>query len=229
MLGDSAYQITTQKELQTCYHPTWGQFKQRTYPTPGNHEYYTPNAYPYFQYFGKAAGSQQRSYYSFNKGAWHIISLNSNIKKEQQQAQLKWLAQDLKNNRSTCILAFWHHPLYSSGLRGADPIMRPAWQMLMTAKADVILSGHEHLYERFALQDSQGQQDSQHGMRQFVVGTGGTQLSIAPWQRTNSEVLNAKLHGVLKLTLKSQRYDWEFLPIKTDAAIDKGSAECHAK
>jgi hypothetical protein len=227
-LGDHTYPVGTPAEFKNCYEPTWGKFKNRTYPNPGNHEYYSPSAYAYFQYFGDAAGSQQKPYYSFNKGSWHIISLDSNIKKEQQQAQLKWLEEDLKNNSSSCILAVWHHPLFSSGLHGNNSMMKPAWEMLMAAKADLVLSSHDHIYERFALQNSIGEKDDA-GMREFIVGTGGAKLMPTVWQKQNSEVLNAKVHGVLQLSLKKRSYEWQFLPVEGSTFTDKGSAVCHRK
>lgn len=228
-LGDHTYPVGRPEEFDTCYEPSWGKFKNRTYPAPGNHEYYSPSAYGYFQYFGDAAGSQDRPYYSFNKGNWHIIALDSNLKKDQQQAQLAWLKQDLQNNRSACILAYWHHPLYSSGLHGNNSIMKSAWEMLMDAKADLILSAHDHSYERFALQNSEGEKDEQAGMREFVVGTGGATLKPALWQKQHSEVLNTQTHGILKLTLKKQSYAWRFLPVKGSEFTDEGSAVCHRK
>lgn len=227
-LGDHTYPVSTSAEFETCYEPTWGQFKNRTHPIPGNHEYYIPSAYTYFEYFGDAAGSQQQPYYSFNKGSWHIIALDSNLKKEQLQAQFDWLSEDLKNNRSSCILALWHHPMYSSGLHGNNSLMKPAWEMLMAAKADLVLSGHDHFYERFALQNSHGDKD-EAGIREIIVGTGGAKLMPALWKRQHSEVLNTKVHGVLKLELKKQSYEWEFLPVEGSTFTDSGNADCHQK
>ena len=231
-LGDHTYPIGLPAEFSGCYEPTWGQFKDRTYPSAGNHEYYSPEGFGYFQYFGQAAGTPQRSYYSINKGAWHIVSLNSNLKKEQQQQQMDWLADDLKNNKSACTLAYWHHPVYSSGPHGNNAQMKQAWQLLMAAKADVVLSGHDHHYERFALQDGDGQIDDKAGIRQFVIGTGGAKLSPVFWRKPHSEALNNDIYGVLKLNLKAQGYEWEFLPVQDTAKVaftDQGSTACHAK
>lgn len=228
-LGDHTYPVSTSAEYEYCYEPTWGKFKNRTYPIAGNHEYYIPSAYTYFEYFGDAAGSQEKPYYSFNKGSWHIIALDSNLKKEQLQAQFDWLAEDLKNNPSSCTLAYWHHPMYSSGLHGNITIMKPAWEMLMAAKADLVLSAHDHFYERYALQNSEGEKDDQAGIREIIVGTGGAKLMPALWQRKHSEVLNTKVHGILKLELKKQGYEWEFLAVEGSTFTDKGSTECHSK
>ncbi|WP_165794866.1 metallophosphoesterase family protein [Solimicrobium silvestre] len=228
-MGDHTYPVGVQAEFETCYQPSWGKFKDRTYPSPGNHEYYSPNGIGYYQYFGEAAGSQRQSYYSVNKGAWHIISLNSNLNKEDLQTQLDWLAQDLKKNRSACTLAYWHHPVYSSGLHGNNKHMKPVWEMLMAAKADVILSGHDHHYERFALQNSQGDEDIQTGIREFIVGTGGAKLAPVFWKKSNSEIVNTNTNGVLKLLLKKQGYEWQFLPIEGSSFTDQGSTACHSK
>lgn len=227
-LGDHTYPVGLPEEFETCYESSWGKFKDRTYPAPGNHEYYSPSAYGYFQYFGNAAGSQQQPYYSFNKGNWHFIALDSNLKEEQQQAQLDWLKQDLDNNRSGCTLAFWHHPLYSSGLHGNNSVMKTAWKMLMDAKADLVLAAHDHSYERFAPQNDAGEKVEQ-GIRSIIVGTGGASLKPVFWKKQHSEVLDAKTHGILKLNLKKQSYTWEFLPVKGSEFTDKGSAVCYRK
>lgn len=226
-LGDHTYPVGLLSEFTGCYDPTWGQFKERTYPSPGNHEYYTPRAVGYYGYFGRAAGPNRSGYYSFNLGKWHIVSLNSYLKPEQHQAQLEWLKADLATNQTRCTLAFWHHPRYSSGGHGNNPQIDDAWQILYAAGAELLLSSHDHNYERFAPQDSNGQHDEQRGIRQFVVGTGGASLTPLRFRKPNSEVSDNSSYGVLKLVLKDAGYEWEFLPVEKNGFTDSGAALCH--
>ena len=148
-LGDNAYPIGLPIEFSNCYQPTWGQFKKNTYPSPGNHDYYTPAAIGYYAYFGNAAGPARRGYYSVELGSWHIVSLNSNLQPEDHQAQLAWLKKDLAQHKAPCTLAYWHHPLTSSGGHGNNDRMLDVWEVLQEAKADAVLASHDHNYERF--------------------------------------------------------------------------------
>ena len=226
-LGDNAYPNGSTEDYATCYEPTWGRLKMRTLPSPGNHEYHTPNATGYFDYFGSLAGPQRRGYYSVDIGGWHVISLNSNLSGAAQQAQLDWLKSDLAARPTGCALAYWHHPVFSSGAHGNNVVMRDAWQLLAAAGADVVLSAHDHDYERFAPQDIDGKSDPQHGMRQFVVGGGGAQLTPLLGRRPNSETADNSSHGVLKLTLTRSGYAWNYLPVNGGTYRDSGSAACH--
>ncbi|WP_460837774.1 metallophosphoesterase family protein [Noviherbaspirillum agri] len=226
-LGDHTYPVGLLSEFTDCYDPTWGQFKARTYPSPGNHEYYTPHAIGYFRYFGNAASTERPGYYSFNLGKWHIVSLNSYLKPEQHAAQLEWLKADLARNQTRCALAFWHHPRYSSGGHGNNPQIDDAWQILYAAGVELLLSAHDHNYERFAPQDGSGQHDEKRGIRQFVVGTGGASLTPLRFRKPHSEVSDNSTYGVLKLVLKDIGYEWEFLPVKKDGFRDSGAALCH--
>ena len=226
-LGDNTYPKGDPGEFVQCYAPTWGRFKDLTLPAPGNHDYYTAGAAGYFGYFGVSAGQQQRGYYRSQIGNWRIFSLNSNLKDPAQQAsQLAWLQAELAKPGTGCTLAYWHHPLFSSGGHGNNPHMSAIWQALQNAKADLVLAGHDHDYERFAPQTVDGKPDVS-GMREFVVGTGGTPLTPALMRRANSEVINTDSHGVLKLTLQDHGYDWEFLSVNKDGFADNGSATCH--
>ncbi len=227
--GDTTYPVGLPAEFHQCYEPTWGRFKQHTYPAPGNHEYYSPLAYGYHRYFGKQAGSQKKPYYSFNSGNWHIISLDSNLRDGDFDRQLDWLSSDLKKNRQSCILAFWHHPLYSSGIHGNSGFMKPVWEKLYRAGADIVLSGHDHHYERFAPQDAEGNTDSVYGIRQFVVGTGGARLTPTFRQKPNSETIAEKTFGILKLELRHNNYSWQFMPTEGSSYTDSGTGQCHAK
>ena len=232
-LGDHTYPRGTAQEFRDCYAPTWGRFKDRTWPAPGNHEYYTPKAAPYFAYFGERAG---RGYYSLELGGWHVISLDSNLdpvnNAAEHAAQLAWLRADLAAHPARCTLAFWHHPLYSSGGHGSISKMRDAWRLLHGAGAELVLSGHDHDYERFAPQDADGGLDRERGLRQFVVGTGGAYPTPFLWPRDHSEVRDASRFGVLRLRLREGGYDWEFLESAriTELGVppsDGGSAACH--
>jgi hypothetical protein len=226
-LGDNAYQSGVPAEFNHCYGPTWGRFKARTHPSPGNHEYYSKGAAGYYDYFGPAAGPEGRGYYSFRLGNWHVIALNSMLRDAQFQAQLDWLKQDLEQNKALCTLAYWHHPVYSSGGHSDNPLMLPVWKALAAAGADLVLNGHDHHYERFAPLNGEGQRDDANGMREMVVGTGGAQLTPLLLPRANSEVRDNSVHGVLKLVLKENGYEWEFLPAKDGGFTDRGSGLCH--
>lgn len=226
-LGDNVYVVGAPLEFSDCYAPTWGRFKTRTYPAPGNHDYYTSAAAGYFGYFGAAAGPEQRGYFSFDLGKWHLVSLNSNLMAEQHQAQLAWLKADLAEHKTRCALAYWHHPLYSSGNHGNNGHMRDVWQVLESADVDVVLAGHDHHYERFAPQDSQGLRDDAHGIREFVAGTGGAELDKFEQIKPNREAADYSTHGVLKMVLKESGYEWEFLPVPGGRYSDRGAAFCH--
>ena len=228
-LGDLTYPIGAPAEFTNCYGPTWGRFKDRTYPTPGNHEYATPGAAGYFGYFGAAAGVG-RGYYSVQLGTWQVYSLNSNLNAAEHAAQLAWLREQLVRHPARCTLAYWHHPLYSSGMKGNDARMKDAWQALYDAGAEIVLSGHDHLYERFAPQDADGGRDDARGMRQFVVGTGGAFPTPLLHTRPNSEARDSNHTGVLKLVLGDDGYAWQFLQApggSGDAVPDRGTGSCH--
>ncbi|RJG05232.1 alkaline phosphatase [Noviherbaspirillum cavernae] len=226
-LGDSTYPIGMPGEFTDCYEPTWGRFKARTYPVPGNHEYSVPYAMGYYGYFGSGAGPERRGYYSFTLGSWHVISLNSNLKPKEHQTQLDWLKDELGRNKALCTLAYWHHPRYSSGGHGNNDKMADVWNALYAADADLVLASHDHDYERFAPQNGDGAQDDKRGMRQFVVGTGGARLSPFRFRKPNSEVSDNASHGVLKLVLKDSGYEWEFLPVEDGGFVDRGTTLCH--
>ena len=228
-LGDLTYPNGAKKEFTDCYAPTWGRFKDRTWPAPGNHEYYTPGAKPYFEWWGARAG---RGYYSFELGTWHIIALDSNLAPAQHAAQLDWLRADLAAHPARCTLAYWHHPLYSSGGHGSIPKMRDAWQLLYAAGAELVLSGHDHDYERFAPQDAEGRLDPTHGIRQFVVGTGGAYPTPFLLTVAHSEFRDSNRTGVLRLRLYAGGYGWEFVESTRLSSFgiappDRGSAACH--
>ncbi|WP_205609668.1 metallophosphoesterase family protein [Noviherbaspirillum galbum] len=227
MLGDATYPVGTLAEFTGCYEPTWGRFKQSTLPAPGNHEYYTPQAVGYYTYFGDIAGPERRGYYSFDLGPWHVISLNSYLKPEPYRAQLEWLARDLAQHKTRCTLAYFHHPRFSSGGHGDNPQIDDMWRMLAQAGVDLVLAAHDHNYERLAPKNADGNRDDAAGMRSFVIGTGGAKLTLLRFRGLDSEVVDNSTHGVLKLALKQQGYEWEFLPVKKDGFTDSGAGLCH--
>jgi len=225
LLGDNAYPSGTPENYANCFGPTWGRHRSRTYPTPGNHDWDVSAGAPYFAYFGAAAGPAGLGYYSFDLGGWHILSLNSNVAAQVGSPQYEWARNDVARNASACTLAMWHHPRFSSGRHGDNLQMNDIWRLLQVARAEVVLSGHDHHYERFAPQNADGRADPQ-GLRQFVAGTGGAELRPPLRVEANSEVLDGETNGVLQLTLHANSYDWEFVPIDGQSFRDFGSGSC---
>lgn len=233
-LGDHTYPDGLAAEFRDCYHVSWGRFKADTYPTIGNHEYYSGSADGYYGYFGAAAGPRGRGYYSFDLGGWHLISLNSHMKGAEHAAQLLWLKDDLARHPRRCTLAYWHAPLYSSGGHRSNPHMQAVWRALHAAGAALVLSGHDHDYERFAPQDADGRPDAR-GPRQFVVGTGGAYLTPFRWIQPHSEARQNSRHGVLRLELRADSYAWQYVAVDAQPPPDvpeaeqqdHGSARCH--
>jgi len=228
-LGDSAYENGTAEEFANCFDPTWGAFKDRIRPIPGNHDYNTPGAGPYFDYFGAKAGPDRRGYYSFDHGGWHFIALNGLVDVSRGSEQYRWLEADLAQSRdSLCTIAMLHYPAFNSGATyGSVMAMRPFFDLLQSAGVEMLLSGHEHIYERFAPQRADGSADSLRGMRQFIVGTGGHELNPLGPPIPNSEFRYNSGWGVLRLTLLEGTYRWQFAPVGSGAALDAGTATCH--
>jgi hypothetical protein len=229
--GDLAYPEGSKENFE-CYDKTWGRVKSRTRPSPGNHEFHAAGATPYFDYFGSAAGDPKNGYYSYELGAWHIIVLNSECVDvggcDAGSRQEKWLRADLAAHPVACTLAYWHKPLFSSGgAHGNDPEIKPLWQALYDANADVVVNGHDHDYERFAPQTPDAAADAARGIREFVVGTGGKSHRPFGTTKPNSELRDATAFGVLKLTLKPNSYDWQFIPEEGKSFTDSGSGSCH--
>ena len=230
--GDLAYPDGTAEQFENCYGPTWGRFKARTRPAPGNHEYHARQATPYFQYFGAATGDAGKGYYSYELAGWHIVAINSECEEvacNEESPQEQWLREDLATHPAACILAYWHVPLFSSGEHGNSPEIKSLWQDLYNARADVVLNGHDHDYERFAPQDPDGRPDPAQGIREFVVGTGGRNQRSFPHPLANSEIRNTGAFGVLKLTLHAKSYGWQFIPVAGRSFTDAGSSACHKK
>jgi hypothetical protein len=233
VLGDNAYPSGTDANFAQCYDPSWGRHKARTKPTPGNHEYRTADAGGYFRYFGAAAGDPEKGYYSYDLGDWHIVVLNTNsncadIRCGTGSAQLAWLRDDLAAHTQKCTLAYWHHPRFNSGSHhGNNGNIAPFWRALYEYGVDVVLNGHEHLYERFAPQTPDAKPDPARGIRQFTVGTGGRREYSFGTVQPNSEVRQTGTDGVLKLELDDDGYKWEFISAEGGSFRDSGSGQCH--
>ncbi len=226
-LGDNAYPDGTTQDFERCYAPSWGRHRQRTRPAVGNHEYHSsPEAGPYFDYFGAAAGERGKGYYSYDLGAWHVVVLNSQVQMGVGSEQEQWLRADLQASTRRCTLAYWHRPLFSSGPERETQVLKPLWEALYDAGAEVVLGGHDHYYERFAPQTPEGREDPKRGLRQFVVGTGGMVLYDFTEPLANSEVRIGGAFGVLKLTLEDGAYAWEFLTVDGGVS-DQGRGTCH--
>jgi hypothetical protein len=234
--GDLAYEKGSAEDFKNCYDPAWGRFKNRTKPALGNHEYVDPTASAYFQYWGVQAGPKGKGYYSYELGDWHIVVLNTNCDAKglggcgAGSPQETWLKEDLAKRPSACILAYGHHALFSSGVfkrHAVHPELRQLWEDLYAAHADLVLAGHEHSYERFALQDPEGKADPANGIREIVVGTGGRSHDLLGFATPNSEAREWDTYGVLKLTLSPGKYTWEFIPEEGKTFHDAGGGVCH--
>ena len=230
-LGDNQYDDGTAAKYQQVYDPTWGRVKSVSRPVPGNHDYLTSGAAGYYGYFGANAGTSGQGYYSYDVGAWHLIALNSNCTIvpggcAAGSPQETWLRQDLAAHSNSCVLAYWHHALFSSGEDGYNPVTLPFWQDLYAYGADVILDGHAHEYERFAPQNPQGQVDNTYGVTEFVDGTGGYGFEPVEPQAPNSVVLRDGVFGVLQLSLHATSTDFKFVDA-AGAFSDSGTVNCH--
>jgi hypothetical protein len=224
-LGDIQYEDGTLAAFQAVYGPTWGKYLPITFPAVGNHEYLTAGASGYFGYFRVPA------YYSYNLGNWHLISLDSECSQVggcgAGSAQETWLRANLKANPTQCTLAYWHEPMWSSGEWGDATQMSDIWADLVAANVDVVLTGHNHDYERFVPLDAAGQPNPL-GVTEFVVGTGGknhTGFVEAPL--TGEVVRDDSSFGVISMTLKPTSYSWRFVPAPGYSFTDSGSANCH--
>ena len=227
-LGDNVFPAGTIDEYNNCYGPSWGQFLSRTHPVLGNHEYQDSDAKGSFDYFGDRAGPRGLGYYSYDVGAWHIIVLNDRGTSSIDQAQLKWLTDDLAASTKQCTIAMWHVPLFlSSNTPGwtTNPDKKPVWDLLYNAGVELVLNGQQHNYERFKPMKPDGTVDDARGIREFSVGTGGESYDTFNTIHPNSEVRGSTF-GVLKLTLRRSGYDWAFLPVGSQFS-DSGSGSCH--
>lgn len=230
-IGDTAYPDGTASDYTNCYQPSWGRHKARTRPATGNHEYHTTGASGYFNYYGASAGDPTKGYYSFDLGNWHVVALNSNcsiVSCSAGSAQEQWLRTDLAASAKPCTVAYWHHPRYTSGSsHGPNTAVKPLYQALYDNNAEVIVTGHNHQYERFAPMNPSGTLDDTSGIRHFVAGMGGASHYGFGTIRPNSQARNSDTHGVLKFTLHADSYDWQFVPEAGKTYSDSGTTACH--
>jgi 3',5'-cyclic AMP phosphodiesterase CpdA len=224
LAGDIAYLHGTMANFRDCFEPQWGRFRNRWRAVPGNHEYETANARDYYSYFGEASGSDNTGFYAFVAGDWLILMLNSNIPAGRNSAQWEFVRRQLDQQRTPCTMAVWHHPLFSSGPNGDNINMRDLWALLEAAPIEVILNGHDHFYERFARQMSDGTPEPAKGIRQFIVGTGGADLYGFVRTAPNSEVRYSE-HGAMQFTLEPAQYRWEYRNV-TGTVLDFGLDTC---
>jgi acid phosphatase type 7 len=229
--GDNAYPCGTAADFRQCYAPRWGRFFNRTYPSPGNHEYECgTGGSPYFDYFGDRAGQRGAGFYSYGLANWHIIALNSNVGVTPGQEQYAWLQADLeqaKNDRVRCTLVYWHHPVFTSGpSAGSGGLMRPIWELLYQYGVDVVVNGHDHLYERFAPQDANGRRDPL-GPAEYIVGTGGASLyDFGP--RLPNSLFGLKAYGIVRFTLRDVGWDSVFISAENGLSFDATTNNlCH--
>jgi Calcineurin-like phosphoesterase len=224
ILGDNAYQDGTSQEFTSFFAPTWGQSSilARTLACPGNHDYHSPGAAPYFTALGSKAGPTGKGFYSQSIAGWHVVSLNTEVDNGPGSEQITFLEQDLANRVNKPILAFFHQPRFNSGGHGDSTRPKTFWKILARERAEIILNGHAHHYERFAPQKPDQTADPQ-GIRQFIIGTGGRDLVGRTKNTPNSEVAEFDTFGVLKLTLEPTKYHWEFVPVAGSTFQDSGT------
>ena len=224
LAGDIAYPNGNAANFRDCFDPHFAHARERWHPVPGNHEYESLNAAPYFQYFGAAAGPPAIGFYRFVAGEWLILMLNSEIASGPGSPQYEFVRESLESRPFRCQMAIWHRPLFTSGPNGPWPQMRPLWELLDDHDVDVVVNGHEHFYERFSRQDADGRLD-ENGVREFIVGTGGAPLYAFVRQTPNSSARIAN-HGIMRFTLRPDAYEWEFLEVSGSLG-DNGSTLCH--
>ncbi|MCU0511922.1 MAG: metallophosphoesterase [Anaerolineae bacterium] len=223
--GDNSQSVGSWQYYQDCYEPNFGRHRGRIYPVPGNHDLYQGTLDDYYAYFGSQAGVPGQGYYSFGYGAWLIIGLNSMVPMYDGSPQAQWLRATLAASPVRCTLAFFHHPVFSSGAGGVSPRARDVFRILYEAGADVIVSGDAHHYERFAPMNLQRRADPERGIRQFIVGTGGaSQTRLAGRWRTTE--VRSSAYGITRFTLGDGYYRWQFIPAAGSDFSDAGEDVC---
>jgi hypothetical protein len=230
-LGDHQYPSGSLIDFEAMYAKSWGAYRDITFPVPGNHEYGTPGARGYFTYFGARAGEPDKGYYSYDLGAWHLVALNSECDEiggcGDSDPQATWLRQDLADHPRKCVLAYWHRPRFSSGTHGNSLDQDALWRILVAARAEVVLTGHDHDYERFVPMNADGRAESKKGMTQFVVGTGGASHYRFHDPEPTSAARSTGRNGVLRLQLTTEAFAWQFLTTPDGEILDSGNTQCH--
>lgn len=227
-LGDTAYGRGTPIEYEHCFEPTWGQLKPRLLPAPGNHEYGSPGAFGYFDYFGTQAGSDRNGWYALTLGNWLILSLNSEVDASPGSDQGKWLGQQLQKNPEKCVLAFFHRPAYSLKDRGGREHALALFKQLQQAGTTLVLNGHNHFYERTKPLNEHGEPAPEGGTVAFTVGTGG-RIADASHRKPQTEVAVFEKTGLLKLELREWDYSWTYVDAVEKTPLDEGSARCNRR
>jgi hypothetical protein len=228
-LGNVQYGSGSLADYQASFDRTWGRLRSVLYAVPGDEEREAGKADMFFAYFGMAAGQPGMGYYSFDVGGWHLVALNTNIAVGAGSAQERWLRADLSSSRARCTLAFLHRPRFSSGVNGSNRSTIALWRALYDFGADIVLAGGDKHYERFKPQTPDGSAETNHGIRQFVVGTGGASHGDIGRRATNSDVVNNDTFGLLRLDLHQASYDWRFVPEAGKQFTDAGQGTCNAE
>jgi acid phosphatase type 7 len=224
-LGDTQYEDARAHTYAASYAHSWGALRSISRPTIGNHEYQDQDAQGYFAYFqGRQPGPP--GYYRVQAGSWQIYLLNGNCGIISCADEAAWLDQEMAAHPSRCSLVTMHQPRYSSGREhGDDPHVIPLWRVALQHGNDLVLSGHDHDYERFLPMGLSGQVDQQRGMVEIVVGTGGRNLYHLGQRKPGSAFYEASEFGVLDLELAPSSYSWTFDTIDGQA-LDHGTRTC---
>jgi len=226
LAGDLAYPSGTMEEFKQCFEPSFGKFKSRLRATPGNHDYVASvSADSYFSYFGDRSGPNRLGYYSFRAAEWTVMMLNSNVPINKTSAQYAFVRTTMQQAPTRCTMAVLHHPFDSSGINGPTPSLRDIWELMYNLGGDVVIAGHDHLYERHAPVNTDQRPDDAKGIRQFTVGTGGAPLYNQVRHALNSEYFAATF-GMLRLKLDPALYEWQFMDMNGNV-IDRGLNICH--
>jgi acid phosphatase type 7 len=229
--GDNVYEDATDRTFRECYHPTWGRFRDRTRPVPGNHDYHVEDGAAYYRYFGEAAGRPGEGWYTYDLGPWRIYALNTNCSAiggcGPDSPQTTWLREDLEARPNRCTIAIFHHPRWATGHHGDSDFVDDIWEALDDAGVELVLNGHEHHYERYAPRRPDGTVDHERGIRQIIVGTGGRSRNGFESEDQASEIRSDDAYGVLKLSLRDDEYRWRFIPVPRHDFTDSGSDRCH--
>jgi hypothetical protein len=226
LAGDLAYPSGSSEDFKNCFEPSFGKFKARIHSSPGNHDYVASvSAQSYFEYFGERSGPTRLGYYSFRAAEWTVLMLNSNVPINKSSAQYAFVRTTMQQAPTRCTMAVMHHPFDSSGLNGPTPSLRDIWELMYNLGADLVIAGHDHLYERHAPVNTDQRRDDVKGIRQFTVGTGGAPLYGRTRNALNSELLISNF-GILRLKLDPALYSWEFLDMNGNV-LDQGLNVCH--